>query len=171
MIKNDKQLAYSQEWAEKFASANRKLKGDEQRRLKDPDGWQLIQDSNDALKQKLIKEIAEYEALVTHDSNEPIKLECESIDEISDLLIKARIAFKITQQELAELCDRTYEQIKSFEDKDYQNASMTDFWAVADALGVEISDGKFVAQMHEFYLKRLSRMRQTEKSNQMQVAS
>jgi hypothetical protein len=64
MIKNDKQLIYSKEWAEKFAEANRKLRANEKKRQKDPDGWQLIQDSNKALQQKLLDEIAEYEMLV-----------------------------------------------------------------------------------------------------------
>lgn len=35
MIKDDKQLAYSQEWAEKFAEANRKLRANEEKRLRD----------------------------------------------------------------------------------------------------------------------------------------
>jgi hypothetical protein len=64
MIKDDKQLANSLEWVEKFAEANRKLKANEEKRLKDPDGWQLIQDSNNALRQKLLDEITEYEELV-----------------------------------------------------------------------------------------------------------
>ncbi len=162
MIKNDKQLIYSKEWAEKFAEANCKLRVNEEKRQKDPDGWQLIQDSNKALQQKLLDEIAEYEMLVFHNPNEPISLKVECMNKISNLLIKARIAFKITQKELAALCSRTEEQIKSFEDKDYQNASFLDFLAVADTLGVEIVDGKFVAKMDDFYLERLVAMRQAE---------
>lgn len=63
-----------------------------------------------------------------------LKVQC--MNKISQLLIKAIIAFKITQKELGALCNRTEEQIKSFEDKDYQNASFIDFLAVRDALGV-----------------------------------
>ena len=37
-----------------------------------------------------------------------------------------------------------------------------DFLAVSDALGVEIIDGKFLAKMDEFYLKRLEAMRSSE---------
>ncbi|HCF27681.1 MAG TPA: hypothetical protein DEV81_10905 [Cyanobacteria bacterium UBA11049] len=162
MIKDDKQLAYSKEWAEKFASANRKIKANEEKRLKDPDGWQLIQDSNDALRQKLVDEIVEYEMLAAHNPNEPITLQVECMNKITDLLIKARIAFKITKKELAALCERSEEQIKLFEDKDYQNATFLDFLAVSDALGVEIIDGKFIAKMDEFYLKRLEAMRSSE---------
>ncbi len=172
MIKDDKQLAYSQEWAEKFAEANRKLRANEEKRLKDPDGWQLIQDSNDALRQKLVDEIVEYEMLAAHNPNEPITLQVECMNKISDLLIKARIAFKITPKELAALCGHTEEQIKLFEDKDYQNATFLDFLAVSDALGVEIIDGKFIAKMDEFYLKRLEGIRQAASINaELQTAS
>ena len=146
MIKNDKQLKYSKEWVEKFEKTNRKLFLNEQKRLKDPEGWQLMQDSNNSLRSSLVDEIEEYEALIAHNEDEPIVLQVESMNKLSDLLIKARIAFKITQQELAALCDFTTEQIQLFEDKDYQNASYLDFLAVANALGVEIVDGKFVAE-------------------------
>lgn len=162
MIKDDKQLEYSKEWAEKFALANEKIRANSEKKLKDPEGWQLIQDSNNALRQKLITEIEEYELLIDHQPSKAVNLECECINKISDLLIKARIAFKITQKELAALCDRTEEQIKSFEEKDYQNASFLDFLAVADALGVEINQSKFIAKMDDFYIKRLMAMRQSE---------
>ncbi|MEC4819199.1 MAG: hypothetical protein SAK29_38895, partial [Scytonema sp. PMC 1069.18] len=110
----------------------------------------------------LQEQVAEYEALITHNPNESITLSVESMNKISDLLIKARIAFKITQKELATLCALRSEQIKSFEDKDYQNATLLDFLAVSDALGVEIIDGKFIATLDEFYLERLAEMRSKE---------
>ena len=162
MIKDDLQLAYSQEWASKFASANCKLQANEEKRQKDPDGWQLIQDSNDALRQKLLYEIAEYEALVAHDPDKPIVLEIENLDYLSDLLIKARIAFKITHLELAAFCQKTKEEIKSFEDKDYQNASFLDFMTALDALGIKLVNGKFVAQLDDFYKEKLIAMRYCE---------
>lgn len=94
------------------------------------------------------------------------------MNKLSDLLIKARIAFKVTQKELAYLCDLTEEQIKIYEDKDYQHASYLDFQAITDALGIRIIDGKFVAQMHSFYLKKLNKMRKFENVNiDMQAAS
>jgi hypothetical protein len=163
MIKNNKQLEYSKEWAEKFAEANRKLQANEEKRQKDPEGWQLLQDSNNALRQKLLNEITEYEMLIVHNPNEPLTMQVECMNKISDLLIKARIAFKITQKELAVLCARTEQQIKSFEEQDYQNASFLDFLAVSDALGIKAQDGKFFARMEEFYQDHLMAMREAEK--------
>ncbi|MBD2773902.1 hypothetical protein [Iningainema tapete] len=162
MIKDDLQLAYSKEWVEKFERANEKLRANEEKRLKDPDGWQLIQDSNDALRQKLLDEITEYEALVAHDTDQPIVLEIENLDYLSDLLIKARIAFKITHKELAAFCQRTESEIKIFEDKDYQNASFLDFMTALDALGIKLVNGKFVAQLDDYYKEKLISMRDSE---------
>ena len=159
MIKNDKQLKYSKEWAEKFEKTNHKLFLNEKKRLKDPEGWQLMQDSNNSLRSSLVDEIEEYEALIAHNPNNKIVLQINCMDELSDLLIKARIAFKITQEELAYLCDFNTEQIKLFEDKDYQNALLMDFLAVANALGVEIVDGKFVAELDDFFKQKLANIR------------
>lgn len=165
MIKNDKQLAYSKEWADKFAEANRKITFNSEKRHLDPDGWQLSQDSNDALRQKLVAEIEEYEALVAHDPSQPLVLEIEDMNYLSDLLIKARIAFKLTQHELAILSDHTFDQIQAFEDKNYHNASFLDFLAVSNALGIKIIDGKFVAQLDDFYQQELMDIRQSEMAN------
>lgn len=54
MIKDDKQLTYTKELAIKFEEANQKLKANEEKRRLDLDGWQLIQDSKGAWRQKLI---------------------------------------------------------------------------------------------------------------------
>ena len=172
MIKNDKQLKYSKEWAEKFEKANRKLSLDKEKRLFDPEGWQLQQDSNNSLRESIVDEIEEYEALIAHNPNNKIVLQINCMDELSDLLIKARIAFKITQQELAALCDFNTEQMQLFEDKDYQNASYLDFLAVANALGVEIVDGKFVAELDNFFKQKLANIRlQNHLDDDMKAAS
>jgi len=172
MIKNDKQLAYSKEWTLKFAEANRLLRANKEKRLKDPNGWQSIQDSNDALRQKLVDEIVEYEALVAHDPASELVLEISDMNYLPDLVIKARIAFKLTQQELAVLSDHTFEQIKAFESQNYHNASFLDFLAVSNALGVKIINGKFVAQLDDFYKQELMNVRrEANLDSDMRVAS
>jgi hypothetical protein len=155
MIKDDKELAYSKEWVKKFTEANRKIKANKEKQLIDPDGWQLSQESNNALRQKILDEITEYEALVAHDPEQPILLEIENLDYLPDLLIKARIAMKLTQRELAVFCQRTEEEIKSFEDKKYHNASFLDFTNAIDVLGIKLVNGNFVAEMDNFYKQRL----------------
>lgn len=159
MIKDDKELAYTKELASKFEEANRKLKANQEKRHLDPDGWQLIQDSNQALRQKLISEVEEYEALEAHHPSQPLTLKIDDINYLPDVIIKARIALKLTQQELAILSDRTEEEIKAFEEKNYHNASFLDFLAVSNALGIKINNGTFTAHLDDFYQQELTNIR------------
>lgn len=114
MIKDDFELSYSKELVLKFEEANRKIKANEENGRLDPDGWQMMQESNDALRSKIIAEIVEYEALVAHDPDKPVVLGIENLGYLSDLLIKARIAFKITHKELASFLRCTEEQTVAF---------------------------------------------------------
>lgn len=77
----------------------------------------------------------------------------------SDLLIKARITLKITQNELALLSNHTEEQIIQFEEKNYHNASYLSFLKVQTALSLKNQNGKFVAELNEFYQKQLNLLR------------
>ncbi|MUH00860.1 hypothetical protein F7734_54770 [Scytonema sp. UIC 10036] len=120
----------------------------------------MSQDSNNALRQKLIDEIVEYETLVTHPPTNPLVLEISDMNDLPNLLIKARIAFKLTQQELAVLSDRTPAQIKAFEEKNYHNASFLDFLTISKVLGIQIINGEFVAQIDDFYKQELMNVRQ-----------
>lgn len=161
MIKNEHQYQVTKSWAEKFSTAIASLHQNEEKKNKDPDGWQLLLDSYQSQMKSLQDEIAEYEALIAHDPHQPVVLKVNDFSQISDLLIKARIALKISQKELAYLCERTEEQILNYEEKDYQNANFIDFLAVSDALGIQIQEGKFFAQLHEFYQDRLNAMRES----------
>ena len=158
MIKNEHQYQVTKSWVEKFSTAIASLRQNEEKKNKDPEGWQLLQDSYQSQMKSLEDEIAEYEALIAHDPNQRVVLKVNDFNQISDLLIKARIALNISQEELAYLCDRTEEQIQNYEDKDYQNASFIDFLAVSDALGIQMQDGNFLAQLNEFYKERLTAM-------------
>ncbi len=162
MIKNELEYSVTNSWVDKFERAIASLHQNEDKRKKDPDGWQLLQDSYQSRLDTLREEMAEYETLKAHDPSKPIVLKIDDINKLSDLLIKARIAFKISQKELAALCDRTEEQIKAYEDKDYQNASYLDFLAVIDALGINIKEGVFFAELYDFYKDRLAAIRQAE---------
>lgn len=159
MIKNDSQLAYSYEWVSKFEDANSKIRANSERKRLDPDGWQLIQESNDALRLKIVAEIIEYEALVAHDPSKPIVLEIENLDYLSDLLIKARIAFKVSHKELAILLKCTEEKAEAFEHEDYQNASYVDVLAAMNVFGIKLVDGKFTAEIDDYYKERLMNIR------------
>ncbi|HAG82117.1 MAG TPA: hypothetical protein DCL61_13355 [Cyanobacteria bacterium UBA12227] len=165
MIKNELQYEVTKDWAEKFARAIVAVRQSEERRKTDPDGWQLLQDSYQSQLESLQDEIDEYETLIAHDPNQPVVLNLDDINKISELLIKARIAFKITQKELAYMCDRTEDEIKAYEERNYHNSSFLDFLAVIDSLGIQCQEGRFYAVLDDFYKDRLVAIRQSENFN------
>lgn len=161
MIKNEHQYYVTKSWAEKFERAIASVRQNEQNEKNDPDGWQLLQGSYQSQLNSLQEEIAEYETLTTHDPNQPVVIKITEVNEISDVIIKARIAFKISQEELAALSGITEKEIQQHEEKDYQNASFVDVLAVTDALGIKIEQGAFVAKLYEFYKEKLAAIRQS----------
>lgn len=159
MIKDSQQYEITKSWVAKFSEASSLVRENEERRLNDPQKWQLMQDSYNAQRQNLLDEIAEYEALLAHDSSQPIQFELSDMRYLSDLLIKARIALKITPKELAHLSNHTESEIIQFEDKNYHNATYLTFLRVQAALGFKVKDGKFIAQLNDFYRQQLDSFR------------
>ncbi|MGK7900746.1 MAG: hypothetical protein AB4352_04910 [Hormoscilla sp.] len=159
MIKDSHQYNITKYWVERFTQALVTLRENEEKKLKDPDGWQLLQDSYHCRIMRLRGEIVEYEILLAHDRDRPISLSITEIQGISDAMIKARIAFKLSQKELGMLCSRTEEQIKQYEAKDYQNASFVDVLAVSYALGIEFHSGMLIASLDDYYKRKLEAIR------------
>jgi transcriptional regulator with XRE-family HTH domain len=88
--------------------------------------------------------VAEYERLKSHALYTPIILKLDDIDYLPQILIKARMAAKLSQEELAKLAGLTEEQIKHYEDNDYENASFLDVKFVINALDIKIQKGEFL---------------------------
>ncbi|MEQ9360034.1 helix-turn-helix transcriptional regulator [Coleofasciculus chthonoplastes] len=137
MIKNKKQYEYSQECAKKFEYSIKMLDEDKALKQKDPDGWQLSRDVKQSHLMALQAEITEYERLINCDNSQPIKIEVESLNKLPDALIKARIAAKMSQNELADLLGIEQQRVQQYEDTDYQCASFVEILEVSAALGVE----------------------------------
>ncbi|GAA6620641.1 helix-turn-helix domain-containing protein [Scytonema sp. NUACC26] len=165
MIKNEYQLMVTKSWIEKFHQAIMNLYQNEEKRRKDPDGWQLLIDSYYAHIKNLHTEIAEYKNLKNHNPENSLVLQNVNlnVDEIGEILIKVRLAKKITEKELAALTQLTEEHIKEYEKHDYQNASFDTVIEVADALGVKLQHCIVVAEINEFLESQLMEVRETEK--------
>ena len=104
MIKNELEYNITKNWVEGMTRAMvpiAMLEQDEHQKKNQPDVWQSHYDGVTSQREDLQEQIAEYEALIAHNPNELITLQVECMNKISQLLIKARIAFKITQKELA----------------------------------------------------------------------
>lgn len=147
MIKDEKQYKFTRELAREFEESIAALERDEVRKKNDSDGWELIRGSLKCHLDKLKSEIAEYEMLISHDRSTPIILKLDDIDYLAQILIKARMAAKLSQKELADLAGLTEEQIKRYEDNDYEDARFMDVKSVIYALEIEIHRGEFLVPL------------------------
>ncbi|MBD2773086.1 helix-turn-helix domain-containing protein [Iningainema tapete] len=143
MIKNEKQYEYSKDCAKRFEYSIAVVEQDEAWKKRDPERWQLDIDVKKSHLVALQEEIAEYEKLFDCDKSQPIKIKVENFNKLPDVLIKARIAAKMSQKELADILGFEEQRIKECEDKDYQCASFCEILEVSAALGVEF-DNAFV---------------------------
>ena len=165
MIKDEHQYRVSKSLVEGFNRAITALERDEDKKKNKLDVWQMHYDGVRGMKKMVGAEIAEYEALVKHDPSQPLVVNNpETVQEISDVLIKARIGLKITQKELAAICDRTEEEIASYEEKDYQNASFVDVIEISTVLGIKLKEGVYVAEIDDFWEKCLGAIREGDAS-------
>lgn len=162
MIKNEHQYQVTKSWVEKFQQAIINLVQNKEKKQTNPDGWKLTLDSYFAQIKNLLDEISEYESLVNHNHDESLILSNSnaSLSEIGEILIKVRIAKKITEKELAILTKLTEENIKEYEQKDYQNASFDTVTEVAEALGVKLQHYVVVAQTSPTVNDELMKIRQ-----------
>jgi transcriptional regulator with XRE-family HTH domain len=147
MIKDEKQYKFSQELAVEFEESIVALERDEARKKNDFDGWEIMRGSLKCQLDKLKSEIAEYDRLISHDSHTPIVLTLDDIDYLPQILIKARMAAKLSQKQLADLSGITEEKIKRYEDNDYEDASFLDVISVIDALDIKIKKGEFLVPL------------------------
>lgn len=136
IIKNEQQYQNTLDCLRRFEKSLAELAGNENLKL-EPVRWQLYRDSYQSQVEELKAEIAEYERLMNCHQNQPIKIKVESINKLPDALIKARIAAKMSQQEVAELLGIEAERVRQYEDSDYQCASFIEILEVSTALGVE----------------------------------
>jgi len=144
MIKDEKEYTVTQGLIGEFEKSIVATERDEARKTNDPDGWELIRSSLQSHIEKLKAEIAEHERLTFHDRHSPIVLKLDDLDYFPQVLIKARMAAKLSHQELANLAGLTEEQIKRYEGNDYEYASFLDVRFVIDALDIKIQNGEFL---------------------------
>ncbi len=78
----------------------------------------------------------------------------ESLDELPDILIRARIASGLTQRELAEDLDLKEQQIQRYEATRYKSASLTRVISVARALEIAVHIQATLPNGAEFRARR-----------------
>lgn len=172
MIKNAKEYESSQECGRRFEDSLKVLEQDEELKKKDPDGWQLSRDVKQSHLTALQAEIAEYETLINCSRSQPILIKVDSINKLPDALIKARIAAKISQQELAQILGIEEQRVRQYEDTDYQCASFVEILEVSTVLGVEFEIAAIRVDFEEIEaVKQSARKWRKEKINLTAKAS
>lgn len=137
MITNERQLQISKAQAARFRESLAALERGE---LDKTDLHPLMKQTQiDAVRgqlESLMNEIGEYEDLR---SGKIPAIELDSLGELPDGLIRARIAAGLTQKELAARLGLREQQIQRYEATKYEGATFSRVVEVADAIGLKIS--------------------------------
>ena len=148
MIKNEQQYQHSLDWLQRFEQSISELDSNEKLKA-EPKRWKLHRDSYQSQVDELKEQITEYERLINCDTKEPLKIKVGSLNKLPDALIKARIAAKISQKELADRLEIDEHRVKDYEDTDYQCASFVEILEVSTALGVEFENAIVLVDFEE----------------------
>jgi DNA-binding XRE family transcriptional regulator len=166
MIKNEQQYQQTLDWLQRFQQSVDELDRNESLKA-EPKRWHIHRDSYQSKVDELKAEITEYERLINCDSSQPIQIKVESLNKLPDALIKARIAAKMTQQQLAELLGIDEQRVYEYEDTDYQCASFVEILEVSTALGVEFKTATVQVDFGEIEaVKKCAAKWQKEKLNE-----
>lgn len=139
MILNERQYLITKSQIKKFQSAIENLK--KKVLPEDNKNEQLRYQSHLASLngelEELLEQVEEYENLK---DRKIYKLECKSLEELPEALIKARIFRGLTQAQLAELLNVKEQQVQRDEANQYANSSFTKILKVQRALNIEIRE-------------------------------
>jgi ribosome-binding protein aMBF1 (putative translation factor) len=135
MIANERQYRITRAAAREFEGALGRLDSVEAHRP--PELRRVMREAMESQLAELREQLAEYEALR---NGEVGVLELDSLDELPDALIRARVATGLTQKELAGRLGLKEQQVQRYEATRYAGVSLERIAAVARALGVEIRE-------------------------------
>lgn len=141
MIQNERQYRISKAAAEKFKAALT-ARRDEASDIHP----MLLKAEREALESQLsslVEEITEYEFLR---QGSTAVLTLDSLQQLPEGLIKARIALGLTQRDLAERLNLKEQQIQKYESEHYRTASLERLAEVANALCVTVREQIFLTK-------------------------
>ncbi|MDQ2100963.1 MAG: ATP-binding protein [Tychonema bourrellyi B0820] len=147
-IKNNEQYHQSLDWLRQFHQFVGEFDGNESLKSEGK-SWKLPKEYYQSKIESLNLEIAEYETLINCDQKQPLHINIESLKKLPDALIKARIASKMSQQELADKLEIDVDIIKQHEDTDYQCASFLEILEVSTALGIKFEPAAIIVDFEQ----------------------
>ena len=135
MIANDLQYRVTRTAVREFEAALARL--DESEGHRSPEMRALMRAAMESQLDDLRHQLAEYDALRTGHIQ---VLELDSLAELPEALIRARIAAGLTQKALAKRLGMREQQVQRYEATRYAGVGVARLQAVADALGVRIHE-------------------------------
>jgi ribosome-binding protein aMBF1 (putative translation factor) len=133
VIANNLQYRITRSAARDFEEALERLDVTESHRS--PEARELMRAAMDSQLTELREQLAEYDALR---EGKLEVLELDSLEQLPEALIRARIAAGLTQKQLAARLDMREQQLQRYEATRYSGATLSRIQAIADALGVRI---------------------------------
>ena len=133
MIRNDHQYQVTLERVAAFEQALTRLNDAAS------ENPQMVAVQQDAIRSQLddfTKELDDYRALL---SGKQRRFKAASLDELPALLIKARIAAGLSEQQLATMVGLDAQQLGDNEDMDFDSTSFAVLLDIAEALGVSVT--------------------------------
>jgi len=138
MITNDKQHQTTMQRLEGFKRALVMLNApDNELKQKNTVRWQLNIDGLLSFIDDFDAQIKEYEEVLKVDDTKAISFTIHNLEDLPRVLIKARIAAKISQSSVANLLGISLEQFQRYEDWEYQEATLTQLLEVSQFLGIQ----------------------------------
>ena len=135
MIANERQYRITKTAMREFAEALDRLETVEAHRP--PEVRRVMREAIESQLEELREQVTEYEALR---SGRVQVLELNSLAELPDALIRARIAAGLTQKELAARLGLKEQQVQRYEATRYAGVSLDRIQAVVEALGMGIRE-------------------------------
>ena len=143
MIKNERQYRITQSWAAKFRTSLEELKTKPRPKNVHPKMWEAQKASVQSQLRDLEDELREDDRLK---SGGPKTLELDSLDALPRVLIQARIAAGLTQEDLAARLGLKPQQIQRYEASDYRTASFARLLEIARVLNLRVRDAAELVQ-------------------------
>jgi ribosome-binding protein aMBF1 (putative translation factor) len=143
VIKNERQHRITKAQAEKFRAALSELAATPRPKRVHPKLWEAQKAGLKSQLKDLEAELHEYEALK---AGGPRVLELDSLEGLPKVLIQARIAAGLTQEDLAVRLGVKPQQIQRYEASDYQTASFARLREIARVLGLRVRESVELVQ-------------------------
>lgn len=139
MIKNERQYRITKAQAQRFEQALADLTDcAEDKKQENPILFEAQRSALESQLDDLREELTEYEALTIHGNDEPLVFELNSLEALPLALIKARIATKLSQKDLAERLGLKEQQIQRYEATEYASANLARVIEVSQVLGIKL---------------------------------